>query len=303
MTNQSESSHFDLEHVREWVIGLVPNAYDVSLDRDDFERVSFIHTDNWGNHWPIWLFQPTSRPEVLVICTMLDINEAEPLRVLVACNMWNALNFPHESVSYIDLPPESAGGELGGKKTLTVSFESSVLLPSGALIRSFDRWANGFLESIPDWNETISLAFSDLSDDDEDLEDHDVDSWVDETDDEEPTEGSEPFRLHVDFQTGDWPEAGVLSRMGYHVGQSGLDQESRRAILRQVIAAELIADSPDAIAYVQGWGSPGSWPRLQKIYNALTAFSRNARRKQGDYSEAIADWESDLSWLKQTYGI
>jgi hypothetical protein len=112
-----------------------------------------------------------------------------------------------------------------------------------------------------------------------------------------PTPNSPQYRLIVNFDTGEWPAAGVLSQMGYHVGQSGLLPAPRRAILQQVFEVELVAATPESEAYIEEWGSPRSWQRFIKMRNCLAGFSHGARRRSGDYSEAIGDWESDLEWL------
>ncbi len=77
---------------------------------------------------------------------------------------------------------------------------------------------------------------------------------------------------------------------------------ARREILRQVLRVELVAGSADARDYVREWGPPASSQRLTKVRNSIAAFSRNAQRRNADYSEAIADWEEDLDWLAATYG-
>lgn len=112
-----------------------------------------------------------------------------------------------------------------------------------------------------------------------------------------PTPNSPQCRLIVNFDTGEWPAAGVLSQMGYHVGQSGLLPAPRRAILQQVFEVELVAATSESEAYIEEWGSPRSWQRFIKMRNCLAGFSHGARRRSGDYSEAIDDWESDLEWL------
>lgn len=111
-----------------------------------------------------------------------------------------------------------------------------------------------------------------------------------------------PTTLIVNFDAGEWPSSGVLSQMGYHVGQSGLVAETRRAILKRVLSVELVAATPDTLSYIAEWGPPLSRQRLQKMFNCLTGFSRAARRRPADCSEAIADWESDIQWLRNTFG-
>lgn len=110
------------------------------------------------------------------------------------------------------------------------------------------------------------------------------------------------YQMVVDFDTGSWQPEGVLRQMGYKVGKQGLSTAERHEILRQVVAVELVAASPDARDYVREWGPPASRQRLAKMVNSIAAFSRNAQRHNADYSEAIADWEDDLGWLEITYG-
>lgn len=109
-------------------------------------------------------------------------------------------------------------------------------------------------------------------------------------------------KLLVNFDTGAWPSSGVLGEMGYRVGRNGLAEGARRLILAEVLSVELVATSPAAEAYVREWGPPTSRHRLQKMVNSISAFARNARRRTADFSEAIADWEGDLEWLRATYG-
>lgn len=108
--------------------------------------------------------------------------------------------------------------------------------------------------------------------------------------------------LLVNFDTGAWPASGVLGEMGYRVGKNGLIAAARHKILDEVLTVELVAASAAANGYVREWGPPGSRWRLRKMVNSIAAFARNARRRSADYSEAIADWESDLEWMRATYG-
>ncbi|NVN50298.1 hypothetical protein [Mycolicibacterium hippocampi] len=109
-------------------------------------------------------------------------------------------------------------------------------------------------------------------------------------------------KLVVNLDTGHWPSSGVLGALGYRVGRNGLPQSERRTILAEVLTVELVAGSPAANEYIKQWGEPDSVRRLQKMINSIAAFARNARRRTGDFSEAIADWESDLQWLRSSYG-
>jgi hypothetical protein len=112
------------------------------------------------------------------------------------------------------------------------------------------------------------------------------------------------YELVVNFDTGAWPAAGVLSEMGYRVGNTrGLAPNARRAILRDVLNVQLVATSPETEHYLREWGPPGSATRLRKTKRCLGGFIAGAeRKKHANMSAAIADWESDLEWLNTTFG-
>jgi hypothetical protein len=117
----------------------------------------------------------------------------------------------------------------------------------------------------------------------------------------ERPEGQRMHRLVVNLDTGSWQATGVLGQMGYHVGKNGVDQRTRRAILTEAVAVQLIAASPDYAEYVGEWGPPHSRKRIVKIRNSITAFARIRGRTKADYAGAIADWKSDLAWLKAEF--
>ena len=112
-------------------------------------------------------------------------------------------------------------------------------------------------------------------------------------------------KLIVQFDAGPWPASGVLSEMGYRVGNTkGLSLPDRRHVLRNVVDVELVASSPETGSYIREWGRPGSAERVGKMTRCLYAFIRSAeRRKMADMSGAIADWEADLAWLYEMYSL
>ena len=121
--------------------------------------------------------------------------------------------------------------------------------------------------------------------------------------------GDPVFRLEpinglvLNYRRGEWPEKGVLSEVGYHVGMNGLDTESRRKILRRVVNMVLIGIAPDVGGEISEWGEPRSEQRIEKIANCLAGFTSQARRRRrADMSQAITDWANDLRWLRHTYG-
>jgi hypothetical protein len=66
---------------------------------------------------------------------------------------------------------------------------------------------------------------------------------------------------------------------------------------------ELVAASPEFVDYVNGWGAPKSRKRIVKIRDSIRAFAQIRRSTKADYSGALADWDSDLAWLKAKYQV
>ena len=88
--------------------------------------------------------------------------------------------------------------------------------------------------------------------------------------------------------------------MGYAVGQLGAYRTRRRQVLDYVFNEKV--PKVQSYEYMAGWGEPGSAKRLQKLANSLATFARNARRRRtSDMEHAIAEWEEDLAYLKNTY--
>lgn len=104
-------------------------------------------------------------------------------------------------------------------------------------------------------------------------------------------------QLVINIDTGSWPASGVLREMGYKVGKSGLGPSARRDILRAALTVELVATTTEAESYLREWGDPNSRRRASKIKRCLAGFAELHRNNRADYSEAIADWESDLAWF------
>jgi len=99
-----------------------------------------------------------------------------------------------------------------------------------------------------------------------------------------------------------WHEKGLFSRVGYHVGNDGEHLEVRRYILDCVFHNELPRVNSDE--YMGEFGIPKSSQRLQKMANHLAAMARNYKRNEhADYSQAIADYESDLEYLYDKYYV
>ena len=97
-----------------------------------------------------------------------------------------------------------------------------------------------------------------------------------------------------------WYSRGLLSFMGYRVGQQGISPTDRHDILDYVYSKQI--PRVNSAEYMNSWGDPRTRPRLQKLAESLAAFTRNAKRVVfADMTEAIWDWENDLEYLKTTY--
>lgn len=99
----------------------------------------------------------------------------------------------------------------------------------------------------------------------------------------------------------DWRPNGMLSYLGYHVGETQqTSRHMRRHILEYVFEYQLPPlDSHD---YYLEWGQPQTAQRLRKLANTLAALTRNAKRRNGiSYAKAIGDWEDDLRFLREKY--
>lgn len=105
------------------------------------------------------------------------------------------------------------------------------------------------------------------------------------------------------LDSGDWHLIGMLSYLGYRVGTTaGVSAGIRHQIL------DLCFDGPlppiNGLAYMSGWGAPGSTIRLRKLANELASFARNGKRKHSaNLSSAVADWEADLNYLYRQYYV
>jgi len=109
-------------------------------------------------------------------------------------------------------------------------------------------------------------------------------------------------RLTDDLGYSKWPEVSVLRHMGYKVGKRGLGKTARHKILDRALEIELVSGAYGSKGNIEEWGTSLSPQRLQKIANFLASFARLKKRSTTyDYSQSIADYESDLGYLKSTY--
>jgi len=93
---------------------------------------------------------------------------------------------------------------------------------------------------------------------------------------------------------------GLLSYLGYRVGENGEFEDSRRSILEIVFKEKI--PNVNSHAYMDEWGIPESSKRLRKLAETIAALVRNARRRdEVAMSLAIREWEGDLAYLRSKF--
>jgi hypothetical protein len=99
----------------------------------------------------------------------------------------------------------------------------------------------------------------------------------------------------------DWRPNGMLSFLGYHVGETQpTPQDIRWCILEYAFECHL-PPLNDPLYYLE-WGMPLTAQRLKKLANTLAALTRNANRRDGvSFARAIDHWEHDLVLLRERY--
>ncbi|WP_437193651.1 hypothetical protein [Planctomicrobium sp. SH527] len=113
---------------------------------------------------------------------------------------------------------------------------------------------------------------------------------------------TEARRADGNIGTIKWEPEGMLTFMGYHVGQtSGLNTAMRQAILQELFHTVLPPVFPNV--YLDQFGQPKSAQRLQKMADIIATLTRNAKRRGSVMATAIREWECDLEFLYYNYYI
>ena len=120
-------------------------------------------------------------------------------------------------------------------------------------------------------------------------------------------EATEPFKWpstkvqkisRIFASTLDIRDSGTLARFGYRVGNNGSLEYERHRILDEIFVAEI----RNRNFTNTNFGAPSSSTRLKRIVKAISFLTKNAKRQSSrDFSSAIADWESDLRYLRHKY--
>lgn len=91
-------------------------------------------------------------------------------------------------------------------------------------------------------------------------------------------------------------EVGLMSEMGYHVGDTnGVKPNARRLIIIDVIEGPLpLVGNP---RYMSWWGKDGTKKRLQ----AMKSFLRDKiySPQHRNHHRALAEWREDLTWVEK----
>lgn len=90
---------------------------------------------------------------------------------------------------------------------------------------------------------------------------------------------------------------GLMSYVGYHVGQNGQPRNIRQKILDCVFHNPL--PNVQSEGYMSEWGEPMSRQRLNKMKSFLVYYSENPGR--GDFRKAIQQWQEDLDYISERY--
>lgn len=102
-------------------------------------------------------------------------------------------------------------------------------------------------------------------------------------------------RLEEDGLSSGAPAEGMMSTMGYRVGDTqGIKQEYRIIIMIEILKGPLpFVESP---SYMREWGNDGSLDRYNKLKRFLNG-EINSPLQRNNY-RAIAEWKEDLKWLE-----
>lgn len=94
------------------------------------------------------------------------------------------------------------------------------------------------------------------------------------------------------------PEQGLLSVMGYKVGNAGEKTLIRQRILDYILNSDLPpVASP---AYMAEWGARRSPTRYRKLHRVIRVLASSGRTL-GNMDKAVIEWEEDLEYLEEKW--
>tara|TARA_B100001964_G_C14255700_1_gene612328 strand:- start:293 stop:934 length:642 start_codon:yes stop_codon:yes gene_type:complete len=98
-----------------------------------------------------------------------------------------------------------------------------------------------------------------------------------------------------------WYKDGLLSYVGYKVGNDGKSKKVRQNILNCVFYNDL--PHVNSKQYMSEWGDKQTSNRLRKMAEVIATLTRNAKRRDASMNEAIRNWEEDLDYLYNEYYV
>lgn len=108
-------------------------------------------------------------------------------------------------------------------------------------------------------------------------------------------------RLHL-FQRGDYkassPKNGVLSVVGYKVGNDGGTEKQRRMKLDFIMCG--ILPPVASPAYMAEWGEPKTRQRYRKLHRVIRVLASSGK-KFPNMELAVQQWEDDLEYLEKRW--
>ena len=94
------------------------------------------------------------------------------------------------------------------------------------------------------------------------------------------------------------PENGVLSVVGYKVGNEGEKTSIRRKLLDFIMTENLPpVGSP---AYMAEWGEKMSKERYRKLHRVIRVLASSGKTL-GNMDKAVIEWEEDLDYLENNW--
>lgn len=96
----------------------------------------------------------------------------------------------------------------------------------------------------------------------------------------------------------DTPDKGMLTALGYHVGESGEPEKLRHKILDYIMYGTLPpAGSPP---YYEEWGQPLTRQRYRKLHRVLRVLASSSAHFS-NMEKANREWEDDLIYLETNW--
>jgi hypothetical protein len=95
-------------------------------------------------------------------------------------------------------------------------------------------------------------------------------------------------------------DRGLLNFLDYKVGAARLARSLRHRLLASIALRSL--PPFHSAEYMLSWSTPDTEERLLRLANCIAGFTRLAkRRRMANMRDSIADWESDLEYLRREF--